>query len=159
MNTQTASYYRALLFGDPTADSQPLPKSLMRLHTWAENRHMAMGLGGMISKAVAITVAMTWLSSTEEGRKFSAKIPQLNGLFDVPLVETEQKQSPETESQTDVPLVKWKEIAPDTPVLANVDGSWVPGIFKGQRGSWLDIFVGDEEKHLKIHQVQLATKV
>jgi hypothetical protein len=80
MDPTTASYYRAILFSD-SQDARPLPKSLIDLHAWAFKRSQALGIGGIISKASALSIAMTWMSSTSEGREFTRDCTTLGEMF------------------------------------------------------------------------------
>lgn len=150
MDPSTASYYRAILFVDRT-DDRKLPASLVTLHTWAVKRHQALGLGGVISKAVAMTVAMTWLSATEEGRAFSREHTQLGDLFGV---------SGEQEDEADDVLVNpedWETLPPESDVLVTMkDKSTKVGKFVERRGSWVDVRIDGELKHIRISKVKIA---
>lgn len=83
MDPRTASYYRAIIFNDGQ-DSRPLPKSLMSLHAWAVKRGQAMGLNSTISRESALMVAIAWMSTTEEGRKFTREETNLGEMFNEP---------------------------------------------------------------------------
>jgi polysaccharide deacetylase 2 family uncharacterized protein YibQ len=83
MDPTTASYYRAILFLDGQ-DQRPVPKSLVELHAWAVKRGQAMGLGSMITKQAALTVATTWMSTTKEGREFTREFTPLGEMFSEP---------------------------------------------------------------------------
>lgn len=142
MDPQTASYYRAILFVD-SQDTRPLPPTLVQLHAWAVKRCQAMGLGSTIAKASALSVAMTWLSSTKEGREFARDFTVLGNMFDVELVVSDGK-------------VKWEFVAVDTPVVVIQDGEPTPGEYLGKRAGFIDVRIAGERKVFKSTQVQLA---
>lgn len=118
-----------------------LPPSLMKLHAWTYKTCLAMGIGSIIPKQTAISVALTWLSSTEEGRAFAQKYPGLEDLFSEP-------KTQET--------VNWAEVKPETPVVVTIEGKLVEGVFLGKRSSWFDVRVGTEKKSVRSHELQLA---
>lgn len=147
MDPQTASYYRAILFTDGQ-DSRPLPQSLLRLHAWAIKRHQAMGLGGTIAKASALAVAMTWLSSTNDGREFAKEHTNIGDLF---VAEAEEAVEAEPNK------VDWSEVEPETPVLVMIDDKPTAGHFVERRGrSWIDIRINGETKKFRCSQVRLS---
>jgi plastocyanin len=143
MDPSTASYYRAILYAD-SQDSRQLPPTLIRLHAWAVKRGMALGLGGTISKQSALAVAMTWLSSTKEGRAFADEFTTIGGLF----------------SEAEIPLtpgdeVKWEKVQADSKVIVNVNDQTLIGKYIGRRSSWVDVMVDGERKSYRLHQVQV----
>ncbi len=145
MNSQVASYYRAVLFADGQ-DSSPLPKSLMALHTFAEKRHQALGLGSTITKATALAISLTWLSGTTEGREFAAKSTNLGDMF----------SADDSAGSSGDNRVDWFKVKPETPVIIEDKGVTFPGKFLARRSNWLDVLVNGEEKHFRPQQVQLA---
>lgn len=162
MEPQTASYYRALLFADGT-EARPLPASLVRLHQWVVKRNQALGLGGMITKAVALSVALTWLSSTQEGREFSANQTTLGDLFggveDVPETAEEiPDDAPEDVPDEDILTAEaWDALLPETDVIVTLKNkSTIGGKFIERRGNWVDVRVNGEVKHFRIRKVKLA---
>lgn len=68
MDHATASKYRVILFGDQE-DTNALPPGLVKLHNFAHQRLQRFGLGG-VSREVALSVVMTWMQTTDEGREF-----------------------------------------------------------------------------------------
>ena len=70
MDPTTASYYRAILFRD-SGDSRPVPKTLVQMHAFAVKGCQGMGMSTMIARQSALMVAMTWMSTTKEGREFT----------------------------------------------------------------------------------------
>lgn len=150
MDPTTASYYRALLFGDSQDSSRPIPKSLVTLHSFAFKRCQAMGLGSIISKQSALAVALTWLSSTAEGREFARESTTLGDLF---------PEDAEDEPYLHLPggnAVDWDTIKPDTPVIVQHEGATLTGRLIKKRQAWIDVLVGEEKRHFRIPQVQLA---
>ena len=152
MNSQVASYYRAVLFADGQ-DSQPLPKSLLALHMFAEKRHMALGLGSTVTKATALMVAITWLSSTVDGREFTSKHTNLGDIFST---EDIGNVLGNPESGSGENKVDWFKVKPETPVVIEDKGITFPGKFVARRTNWLDVLVNGEEKHFRPQQVKLA---
>ena len=144
MDPTTASYYRAILYSD-SQDTRPLPKTLLRLHEWAFKRCQAMGISSVIPKQMALNVALTWLSATDEGLEFSQSVPALEGLF------TAIEETPAGET-----LVEWDEVAAGTAVVANADGVTHKGEYMGRSASWVHVKVAGEKKSFRHHQVQLA---
>ena len=145
MEPSTASYYRAILFLDPHS-SNHLPKSLIQLHTWTAKRNQALGLSGTVSKQTALSVAITWISSTAEGREFVKD--QLPGLFSA-------AEPPEAFSP-DGPI-DWEKVPANTKVVVTVkDKLPVNGEFVGQRqGVYIDVQINGEKKSFRSTQVQL----
>lgn len=150
MDPSTASYYRAILFTDGL-DTRPLPPTLLQLHGWAVKRHLALGLGGIISKAIALNVTMTWLSTTKEGREFTRENTMLGDFFALPPVE-------EQESVTGSNLVDWDAVSVGREVLVTLSDNKTTkiGSFVECRGNWLDVRVDGELKHFKTSKVQLV---
>lgn len=143
MDPSTASYYRAILFTDGL-DQRPLPPTLVRLHQWAVKRNHALGLGGMLAKAVALNVAMTWLSSTKEGRAFAGEFSEIGDLFD---------------GSEPVPLSveEFDTLPAESPVLVTLnDKTKKAGSFIGRRGNWVDVKIDGEVKPFLTSKVQLA---
>ena len=144
MDPSTASYYRAILFVDGT-DTKPIPPTLMQLHAWAVKRNQALGLGGMITKAVALSVGMTWLSSTKEGREFARENTTLGDMFD------------ESESNSSPSPIDWDSVPVESEVVVIMsDKTKKVGNYIGRRGNWLDVRVDGELKHFKTTKVQVA---
>lgn len=145
MDPSTASYYRAILFVDGT-DTKPIPPTLLHLHAWAVKRNQALGLGGMIAKAVALSVAMTWLSSTKEGREFARENTPLGDMFD------------ESESVSSPSPIDWDSVAAESEVVVIMSDNKTRkvGNYIGRRGNWLDVRVDGEVKHFKTTKVQVA---
>lgn len=153
MNAQVASYYRAVLFADGQ-DSRPLPKSLMRLHMFTEQRHQALGLGSTISKAVALSVCLTWLSGTQEGRKFTKTQTSLKDLFTEEA--EEESESGDDESTTEQPASSHMDkIKAGTPVVIDDDGKSIRGTFIEKRGSWIVCQVDSKERSFRTHTVKV----
>ena len=160
MDPSTASYYRAILFSDGT-DQRPLPVTLVQLHGWAVKRNAALGLGGMITKAVALSVAMTWLSSTKEGRQFSQQFTNLGDLFCGPLPaegaeETEEvKESEGTSSE--VSTDAWDTLPAESQVVVTMQsGAERPGNFIGRKGNWVEVRINGEVSHHRISKVKIV---
>ena len=139
MDPTTASYYRAILFSD-SQDSRPLPQTLMTLHSFAFKRCQAMGIGSIIPKQTALAVAMLWMTSTVDGKRFAKESAGLGELF-----EEEEPPTPD-----------WSSVKPDTPVTVNSEGTTINGMFQKRRGGWLDVIVAGETKQFRSPQVQLA---
>lgn len=110
---------------------------------WVVKRSQALGLNSTITKATALTVALTWLSTTKEGRAFSQSLP-IASLF------AEENESTEAEP------VEWENVAPETKVIAMVDDRPVVGEFLGRKSSWLEVRIAGEKKSFRFQQVQLA---
>ena len=146
MDYSTASYYRAILFRD-SQDQRPLPPSLVLFHQWAFKCCQAMGVGSVISKQSALGVAMTWLSSTKEGRAFALEHTILGDLF------SDQADDP---SPADAAVVDWDSVTPQSKVVVIIDQKPTAGEFMGRRGSWIDIRVGGDTKPYRTSQVQLS---
>ena len=141
MDPTTASYYRAILFRD-SQDSRPLPQSLLKLHAWSYKTCLAMGIGSIIPKQTALAVALTWLSSTDDGRAFAQKYPGLEDLFDEP--------------EQAVEAFNWSNVKVGTSVIVTTDDKEVPGEFLGKRSSWLDVKINGEKKSVRAHELKLA---
>lgn len=139
MDPVTASYYRSILYHDGQ-DQRPLPPTLTQLHAWAFKRYQAMGAGSVISKQAALSVALTWMSQTKEGRAFTAENTTLGELFGC------EKPSG----------IDWDTIEPDSDVIVTVGDKQTPAKFIRRRAGWLDLAVGDETKSFRMSQVQLA---
>lgn len=150
MDPTTASYYRAILFIDPT-DTRPLPPSLMQLHGWAVKRSGALGLGGTISKATALTVAMAWMTGTKEGRKFSREETTLGDLFSE-VDETE-------ENEWVISAEEWDSLPAETDVIISKNRTTLPGKFLARRGSWVDVRVNGEVIRVRTNQVKIPAGV
>jgi hypothetical protein len=145
MDQTTANYYRSILFGDIT-NQTALPPTLVLLHAWAFKRYQAMGASSsVIAKQAALSVAMTWLSSTKEGRAFALEHTTIGEMFcaddDQPIV---------------AGAVDWKEIPVSTPVVAIVDKQKTVGEYMGRRSGYIDMLVAGEKKTFRTNQVQLA---
>lgn len=181
MNAQVASYYRSILYADSQALEQ-LPKSLMKLHAWAEKRNQALGLTTTISKATALAIGLAWLSGTAEGRKFAKENTNLGDMFtdeedlpaetgklpdparepvktpiSEPVSALEPVSKPEPEPEAGKNFVDWAKIKPGVPVVVTEEsGQTIRGAFSARRGVWIDVKVDDVDRHFRLHQVQLA---
>jgi hypothetical protein len=80
MDPTTASYYRAILYRD-SGDSRPVPKTLAQMHAFAVRGCQGMGMSAMIARQSALMVAMTWMSTTKEGREFTRESTTLGEMF------------------------------------------------------------------------------
>ncbi len=149
MDPSTASYYRAILFVDGL-DTRPLPPTLLQLHGWAVKRHLALGLGGTISKATALTVAMTWLSTTKDGREFTRENTTLGDLFAGPAEESESVSDPDP--------IDWDSVEVESKVVVTLSDNKTKkiGYFIARRGTWLDVRVDGELKPFRTSKVQIA---
>ncbi len=147
MDPQTASYYRAILFTD-SQDTRPLPPSLVLLHAWAVKRSQALGLSSTIAKASALAVAMTWLSSTKDGRAFAAEHTTIGHLFCA--------DDDEQECESVAGSIDWVKLPLETKVSVVIDGKPTVGEYVGRRSSWIDVKIGDERKSFKRSEVKLA---
>jgi len=146
MDPTTASYYRAVLFTDGLEPRQ-LPDSLARLHQWVIKRHLALGLNGTLSKTTALCVALTWLSTTEDGRQFSCENLPLGGMFGHYFGEDTTEGDPSFD---------WTKVVQETPVYVLLkDNSTVKGEFMECRGSWIDVRVDGEVRHFRASKVQV----
>jgi len=151
MDPTTASYYRAILFFD-SQDQRPLPPSLVVLHAWAFKRIQAMGAGSVISKQGALGVAMTWMSTTQDGRAFTRESTTLGDIFG----EIVEDQG-DALLTGDEDYVDWSAVAADTKVIVIADGKKAAiGEFIGKRSSWIDVRIGGEKRSFRANQVQLA---
>lgn len=147
MDPSTASYYRAILFIDGLS-TEPLPPTLLQLHQWAVKRHLALGLGGTISKAIAFNVALTWMSTTREGWAFTRDNTPLGDLFGDP---------PGEEGPSELTAEEWDTLPAERKVLVTLaDGSKKTGAFLGRRGNWIDVRIDGEDRHVRTSKVQLA---
>lgn len=145
MDPTTASYYRAILFMD-SQEMKPLPPSLVLLHAWAIKRCQAMGLGSTIAKHSALAVAMTWLSSTKDGRAFARENTKLGELFEEP-----------EPVISFVSKVDWETIEPESKVIVMVENKPIQGEFIIQRGGgWIDVRVSGEVQKFRASQVHIA---
>lgn len=154
MNSQVAGYYRGILYAD-TQDSRPIPKSLMTLNMFAEKRHQALQLGSTISKAVALSVAMSWMLGTKEGREFAMENTNLGDI----LVEdevAEESGEPGIPGLTEDGKIDWSAVQPQTPVVITHKDGKINARFLRRRHSWIDVIVDGNEKHFPIKQVHLA---
>lgn len=147
MDPTTASYYRAILFND-SQDQRPLPPALMKLHQWAARRNQVLGLGGTVSKAVALSIAMTWMSSTREGREFTQEYTPLGDLFSVN----------EDSAETSLSAEEWDTLPAESDVVVTLNDkkTRVVGKYLGRRGSYLDIRIEGEVRAFKTSQVKLS---
>jgi hypothetical protein len=147
MDPTTASYYRAILFRD-SQDTRALPPTLVTLHAWAFKCCQAMGIGSIISKQAALSVAMTWLSTTKEGQAFTRESTTLGDLFGAP-----DEMPPEVAGASSV---DWDAVPAESKVVVIVDEKPTIGEFIARRGAWIDVRVGGDPKHFRTSQVQLA---
>lgn len=146
MDQSTASYYRSILFHDGQ-DQRPLPKTLVMLHAWAFKRFQAMGAGSIISKQVALSVALTWMSSTKDGMAFTRENTDLGDFFEA------DAEQPESDDET---MIDWVNIPLETKVVVLIDNKPTPGEYIGRRSSRIDVRIAGERKSFKREQVQLA---
>jgi hypothetical protein len=146
MDPSTASYYRAILFGD-SQSSRSLPPTLCKLHGWTITRFHAMGLGSIISKQSALHVAMTWMSATKEGREFTRENTTLGDLFSEP----NDVAVPASEGTVD-----WDSLPLESKVVITAGLKSFVGNYLGRRAGWIDVRVGEEQKAFRTSQVQLA---
>jgi len=148
MDPTTASYYRSILFRD-SQDQRPLPPTLVLLHAWAFKRFQAMGAGSVISKQAALSVAMTWMSSTKEGQAFAREFTGIGDLF------FGQDEEPVSDG-SGANAVNWDVVPVQSKVVVMIDQKPTAGEFLGRRGGWIDIRVGGDSKPFRTSQVQLA---
>lgn len=152
MDPATASYYRAVLFVD-RLDDRPLPPTLVQLHSWAVKRNQALGLGGMITKATALAVAMTWLSSTKDGRAFAREFTPIGDLFDEPTVA-------ELWEPAEISAEEWDALPAGSEVLVTMyDGAPRTAKFVERRGGWIDAEIDGDVKHFRTSKVKLPAGV
>jgi len=161
MDPQTASYYRAVLHTDST-DERPVPESLVRLHMWAVKRNHALGLGGMITKATALAIGLTWLSATEEGRLFSRDHTKLGDMFlAFEADEDEDEDDGEGEDAPfDVPAATdedWAALKSGADVVVTMkSGVKRPGQFVSRSGGWAEVTVNGAVKNFRVGKVQIT---
>ncbi len=148
MDPMAASYYRSILFCD-SQDQRPLPPTLILMHAWALKRLQAMGGNGIIAKQSALAVAMTWLSSTNEGREFACEHTTIGELFSPAELDEEQ-------SHPDDETIDWVKLPLETKVVVLIDNKPTPGEYIGRRSSRIDVRIAGERKSFKREQVQLA---
>jgi hypothetical protein len=144
MDPTTASYYRAILTGD-SQDSRPLPQTLIKLHQWAIKRTQAMGLGSTITKASALNVALTWLSTTEDGRAFASEHTTIGDMF-----------CDESEDGRTGQKIDWSTLPAETKVVVVIDGKPTTGEYLARRFNNIDVRIAGEKKTVKRKQVHLA---
>lgn len=122
MDPTTAEYFRAILYRDAKCQTA-LPETLVELYAWTQKRHLSLNLGSIITKPVAISIVLTWLT-TPEGRVF-AQTMTIGHLFPV---------------DADV---DWEEVKAGSPVEAIDDKlkQTVCGSFEGKSGSWIRVKV------------------
>lgn len=150
MDPTTASYYRSILFRD-SQDQRGLPPTLVLLHAWAFKRWQAMGAGSIISKQAALGVAMTWMSSTREGRAFAMEHTTIGEMFS-PSDRTDDEALP-TAGTT---VVDWDAVRADAKVVVVIDDKPTIGEYIGRRSSWIDVRIAGDRKSFRANQVQLA---
>lgn len=155
MEPQTATYYRAILFEDSTT-LEKIPESLVKLHYWAVRRQSVLGLGAMIPKQMALTIVMTWMSSTKEGRAFTRDNTTLGDLF------TTVDDEVEDDSDDDVILSsdEWDSLPAESPVVVLMkDNSTRDGQFLRRRGTYVDVRIDGVEKPVRINKVRIPAGV
>jgi hypothetical protein len=152
MDPTTATYYRAILFNDGQ-DQRPLPQTLLALHAWTFKRSQAMGLGSIITKQIALNVALTWLSSVKEGREFARECTSLGELFD-----DEETEFSVTDGggQHSVSAIDWTKVEPGTQVVVADKGATIYGTYVQKKSNWITVNVAGEEKSFRSPQVQLG---
>ena len=157
MDPSTASYYRSILYHD-SQDQRPLPPTLALLHAWAFKRFQAMGAGSIISKQAALCVAMTWMSSTKEGRAFAHEFTSIGELFSGFDGDDADKVDSNDEPEVVRTLVSdWESVPVESKVVVMVDQKSTLGEFVSRSGNgWLEIRVGGDIKRFRTNQVQLA---
>lgn len=144
MDPTTVSYYRAILFRD-AEDRAQLPKGLLELHAWTVKRHQALGLGPTVQKAVALTIALTWLSSTADGREFAKTQTTLGDFFcDLSSVAEDASGN------------EWKSVPVGTKVICEEKGKTKEGTLAGVHDSWLDVMIDGQRKNFRSNKVVLA---
>ena len=150
MDPMTARYYRAILWMD-AEDLRPFPPSLLELHQWTMKRNMALGLGPNIQKTTALSVIMTWMSSTADGREFTREHTTLGDLFSEPADDAAETASAEPGS-TD-----WQKIVTNAKVIVTMpDRSTREGLFQTCRGSWIEVIVDGHRKPFRVNKVKLV---
>lgn len=148
MDPTTAKYYRAVLFTDGL-DMRPLPASLLELHAWAVKRHMALGLGGMLTKATAFSVALTWMSSTKDGWEFTRDNTQLGDLFSESADQAEAAASA-------LSAEEWDTLPNESKVVVTLaDRTTKTGEFLGRRGKYVDVRIDGDLKVFQTNKVKL----
>ncbi len=144
MDSTTAEFFRAILYHDPKCMT-PLPETLIELYDWTRRGHQFLLLGSVVTKPVAISIVLTWLS-TAEGRVFAQKTP-IAHLFPV---------------DADI---DWEEVKNGTAVEAvDEKKQVVRGTFEGKSGSWIRVKVqkpdgsGTETKKFRTRHVTLVVE-
>lgn len=143
MDPQTASYYRAILFGDGQ-DQKALPPSLVRLHQWVVRRHQLLNLGVQITKAIALNVSLTWLSSTREGRQFAKDIEVISELF--------------VELPSDKPEIDWQFVKAGDPLTINGENGLEPATFVDKKPGWIIVNVKGQNLSVRPSMCMLVPK-
>lgn len=152
MDPSTASYFRALLFADGQAE-RPLPPMLTKLYAWCVKRNGALGLGGMITKQLAFTIVLTWMSTTKEGREFTREHTPLGDMFC-------GFDPDEVDEGTEEPVINvetWDTLPLESDVVVTMkSGITKPGKFVGRRGNWVDVRINGEISHHRISKVKIG---
>lgn len=159
MDPTTASYYRAILFVE-AYDDKPLPPTLVLLHKWAIKRCQALGLGGTISKQTALSVAMMWMSTTNEGIEFTREFTTLGDIFGAPDDDMSgiiSSVKNDDESADDENVVDWDALPVETKVIATKGGTQMIGEYVGRRSrAWIDVRIDGERQSFRPRHVQIA---
>jgi len=130
MDPTSAKYYRTILFGDGQ-DQKALPASLVKLHQWIVRRWQLLGLGVQITKAVALNITLTWLSSTREGRQFSKDIEPLSSMF--------------VELPSDVPQIDWALVKAGDALMVNGENGIEQATFVDKKPGWIIVTIKGEQ--------------
>lgn len=143
MDPQTAGYYRAILFGDGQSQ-MALPPSLVKLHRWVVHRNQLLGLGLQITKAVALSISLTWLSSTREGRQFAKDVEGLAELF--------------VELPSDKPEIDWQFVKSGDQLTINGDNGLEPATFVEKKPGWIIVSVKGQNISVRPSMCMLAER-
>lgn len=112
----------------------------------------------MITKAVALSVAMTWLSSTKEGREFSQQFTNLGDLFCGPLPIEEAEETTEAdEANSEAVADTWDTLPAESQVVVTMQsGAEKPGQFIKRKGNWVEVRINGEVSHHRISKVKIV---
>ena len=93
-----------------------------------------------------MSVALTWLSTTADGKQFARDFTTIGDLF-----------GDAGESQIAAEsAVAWDAVAPETPVTVTDKEKRLSGHFLGRRASWIDVRIDGHRKSFRANQVQVA---
>ena len=151
MDPTTASYYRAAIYCD-LEDTRPIPPSLCKFHAFVWKRYYAMGCGSQITKQIALSTALLWMSSTPEGREFACE--------ETPIGEFILKTPENTHAAPfDAGDVDWKNTPLDTPVEALSKNGIINGTYAGRTAAWIYVTINNERMSFRPQDVRLAATV